>query len=121
MENIFFEEEYTAEELKEELDRVYDEIEREEREIREFNEKFLSDLNYDLFLKDLKTLILDDIAGEIVVVDKPKGKWQLEEGIVINEAWVDQHCSNEEGDSFYGTFTVRYPYSNKYIEIPFNC
>jgi hypothetical protein len=75
------------------------------------------------FLKRLYECIADgcDIKGTWEFCREPEGKYQIENyGRSIPGVWIHQHCSNEAGDSFYGTICIKLR-ENKFLKLHFEC
>jgi hypothetical protein len=110
---------------------IYEDLDRLEKENKAYNSMILDQIiliEGKEFLEKLTDDLIDiidfsedlDIYDKLEIVDTPKGKLQEENGEVVKEAYVEQHCTNMEGDSFYGFYSIKLS-NNKYLQIPFSC
>jgi predicted nuclease with TOPRIM domain len=106
-------------EQEQELERIYAEISAYEKEIAEHNEQFLKSLGKKA-QKDFEELMeWSEINEKMKIVDAPKGIKQEQNCGIYKNIYVDQWCTNMEGDSFQG-----FIYANvkgQWIEVPFYC
>lgn len=84
--------------------------------------KAIASVKGEMFLKNLYEYIEDggDIKGEWEFCKTPVGKYQEEDWGEIKGMWIVQHCSNMEGDSFYGTICIQLK-ENKFLKLNFEC
>ena len=104
---------------QEDVDKIYKELAEYEKEIESHNSKFLDDLGEDA-VNDFEELMdCCNVTEKIKLVDAPKGTRNNENIGVFLDVYVNQWCTNMEGDSFSG-----FLYANvkgKWVEIPYSC
>jgi hypothetical protein len=107
------------------LNQYYKDAQEYDRETQRRNSRILKAIESQIgkgFTSDLKNLIeeCECSSSRLVFVDKPKGDYQEESYHgCITGIWVVQHSQGMEGDSFYGTVTVKLK-DCKYLEMPFS-
>jgi hypothetical protein len=106
------------------LQQYYKDVREYDRETERVNNRILKAVENVIgkgFLRDLKNLIDEsECSNRFSLVDTPKGDYQEESYHgCITGIWVVQHSQGMEGDSFYGTVTVKLK-DCKYLEMPFS-
>lgn len=100
------------------------ELERDRREIEEFNLSLLRSINPTMAELDFKDMIEDcTVVGKIEFVNEPAGDPQFEDDdyFIFKNICVDQWSTNESGDAFAGYIYAQIISNSKWIRIPYEC
>lgn len=98
---------------------AYDKQEAYENAIYEHNEEFLSKYTEE-DRKDFREMMYDcSIIGKIEIVEKIEGIRQDENYGIFKDIFVEQWCTNMEGDSYNGF--VFATVGDIFIKVPFSC
>ncbi len=113
----------TEEEIRidqEQIDKVYAELAAYDKEVREHNEKLISEIGVTA-AEDFKDLTDDiHVHEKMEIVDKPSGTNNDESFGVFTEVFVDQWSVGMEWDSFEGFLYARFA-EDKWLKIRYSC
>ncbi len=104
------------------INQMWDDIKKMEKEIIEHNTDVIKKIGHSA-LKNYTDLVEDvNVIGKIELVRNPRGAFQSgEEYGDFKKVYVEQHCTNEAGDSFAGHIYTNYGETEFWIKIPFEC